>query len=196
MKKIIALLLAGILMLSLTACSGNKSEAAEDSSPTETTTPSDPTDEQATNEQAAEPPADPSSATDGETLGQTLRAAFLDAMDNNPEATTLALAETLISNPAIQFAPVTEPVVPGYLAGFSADIDGFAEGAMFAPMIGSIAFVGYIFRLEDGADADAFTQMLTDNADPSWNICVTAEETVVDHVGNTVFFVMCPGDAA
>ena len=86
--------------------------------------------------------------------------------------------------------------LPGYLPGFSADIDDFAEAAMFAPMIGSIAFVGYIFRLDEGADVDAFMQTLRDNADPSWNICVTAEETVIDAVDNTVFFVMTPGSAA
>ena len=191
MKKIIALLLAAILMLSLAACAENKPEATEDTSSSETTAPTE-----ATTEAPTEATEEPSVSTDADTLGQTLRAAFLDAMDTNPEATTLEIAETLIGNPAIQFMPVTEPIVPGYLAGFTADIDGFAEGALFAPMIGSIAFVGYIFRLDEGADVDAFMQTLTDSADPAWNICVTAEETVVDHVGNTVFFVMCPGEAA
>lgn len=191
MKKIIALLLAAILMLSLAACAENKPEATEDTSSSETTAPTE-----ATTEAPTEATEEPSVSTDADTLGQTLRAAFLDAMDTNPEATTLEIAETLIGNPAIQFMPVTEPIVPGYLAGFTADIDGFAEGALFAPMIGSIAFVGYIFRLDESADVDAFMKTLTDNADPSWNICVTAEETVVDHVGNTVFFVMCPGEAA
>lgn len=191
MKKIIALLLAAILMLSLAACAENKPEATEDTSSSETTAPTE-----ATTEAPTEATEESSVSTDADTLGQTLRAAFLDAMDTNPEATTLEIAETLIGNPAIQFMPVTEPIVPGYLAGFTADIDGFAEGALFAPMIGSIAFVGYIFRLDESADVDAFMKTLTDNADPSWNICVTAEETVVDHVGNTVFFVMCPGEAA
>ena len=191
MKKIIAILLAAALMLSLAACSESKPEPTEAPSSAETTAPMD----SSSDEQPTETSAEPSDTANGETLGQTLRAAFLDAMDKNPEATPLELAETLIGNPVIQFAPITEPVVPGFLPGFSADIDGFAEGAMFAPMIGSIAFVGYVFRLEDGADADAFTQLLKDNADPSWNICVTAEETVIDHVGNTVFFVMCPGNA-
>jgi hypothetical protein len=35
-------------------------------------------------------------------------------------------------------------------------------------------------------------QTLKDNADPRWNICVEAEETVCEQVGNKVFFVMCP----
>ena len=35
-------------------------------------------------------------------------------------------------------------------------------------------------------------QTLTDNADPRWNVCVEAEETVVENSDNMVFFVMCP----
>ena len=138
----------------------------------------------------------PSTEPSAGTLGTTLRDAFLSEMETNPDATPIDIANALIANPAIEFAPIVEPMLPGYLPGFSADIDGFAEAAMFAPMIGSIAFVGYIFRLDDGADVDAFMQTLRDNADPSWNICVTAEETVIDAVGNTVFFVMTPGSAA
>lgn len=191
MKKIIALLLAAILVLGLAACAESNTDATKDMSSSETTAPS----ESAT-EEPTEATTESSVSTNGETLGQTLRASFLDTMNSNPEASTLEIAETLIGNPAIEFAPVTEAIVPGYLPGFSADIDGFADGTMFAPMIGSIPFVGYIFRLDEDADVDAFMQTLTDNADPSWNICVTAEETVMDHVGNTVFFVMCPGEAA
>ena len=58
-------------------------------------------------------------------------------------------------------------------------------------MIGAIPFVGYIFVLPDDADVDAFKTTLSDNADLRWNICVEADEMVVDNVGNTVFFVMC-----
>ena len=116
MKKIIALLLAAILMLSLAACAESKPETTEETSetvaPTETTT-----------EEPTEATTEPSVGTNDDTLGQTLRAAFLNAMDANPEATTLEIAETLIGNPAIQFAPVTEPIVPGWGPGFAADID-------------------------------------------------------------------------
>ena len=60
------------------------------------------------------------------------------------------------------------------------------------PMIGSIAFVGYVFTLEEGADVDAFKATLEANADPRWQICVTADETIIENVGNTVFFLMSP----
>ena len=79
------------------------------------------------------------------------------------------------------------------LAGFNnAEITGFDEGVMFAPMIGSIPFVGYIFTLPDGADTEAFLQLLTDNADPRWNICTEADETVTGKAENMIFFVMSP----
>lgn len=81
----------------------------------------------------------------------------------------------------------------GLLNGFdNAEIKGFSEGALFAPMIGSIPFVGYVFTLSDGTDADAFVQTLKDNANPRWNICTEAEQTLVDKVGNKVLFVMSP----
>ena len=63
---------------------------------------------------------------------------------------------------------------------------------MFSPMIGTIPFVGYVFVLEEGADVDAFMTTLKDNGDLRWNICTEAEEMVVDHVENRVFFVMSP----
>ena len=184
MKKIIALLMAAAMLLSLAACSESKPEPTEEPTTASTTAPTETSTE--------EPSTEPSTGT----LGSTLRDAFLSEMETNPDATPIDIANALIANPAIEFAPIVEPMLPGYLPGFSADIDGFAEAAMFAPMIGSIAFVGYIFRLDEGADVDAFMQTLRDNADPSWNICVTANETVIDAVGNTVFFVMTPGSAA
>ena len=84
-------------------------------------------------------------------------------------------------------------IEPGMQMGFdNAEITGFSEGALFAPMIGTIPFIGYVFILEDGADVDAFKETLKSNANPRWNICTEAEETVVESVDNKVFFVMCP----
>ncbi len=58
-------------------------------------------------------------------------------------------------------------------------------------MIGSIAFVGYIFETED---ADTLMTKLKSVADPRWNICTEAAETVCVKLGNYVFFAMCPGE--
>ena len=84
-------------------------------------------------------------------------------------------------------------MVEGWLNGFDAEsITGFSECAMFAPMIGTIPFVGYVFDMPDAESAEALIDVLTENADPRWNICTEAEETVTGTAEDKVFFVMCP----
>ena len=139
-------------------------------------------------EPETKPEAKPESGK--KTVGNTLLADFKSkaaSMD------ALSLADSLLTNPIIQFGGASMSVEPGYLTGFdNAEIKGFSEGAMFAPMIGSIAFVGYVFTLEDGTDTAAFISNLKANANKRWNICTEADEMVTGSVGNKVFFVMCP----
>jgi len=124
-------------------------------------------------------------------VGQTLLADFKSKAPSSSSA--LSLAEEIVANPVIEFAGGAMPVEPGYLTGFdNVEITGFKEGAMFAPMIGSIPFVGYVFELENAADTANFIKTLEDNANLRWNICVTADEMVSGSVGNRVFFVMAP----
>ena len=84
------------------------------------------------------------------------------------------------------------PVEEGFLNGFDEEVKGFSEGAMFGPMIGTIPFIGYVFKLPAGADVNAFVNGLKSNGNLRWNICTAAEEMVTGNVGQTVFFVMCP----
>lgn len=107
---------------------------------------------------------------------------------------TLAIAEALIANEIIEVAGATMEVVPGNLNGFTDAITGFENGAMFAPMIGTIPFVGYVFELSDENDVDAFMSLLSSNADPRWNICTEADDTVITSSGKLVFFVMSPSE--
>ncbi len=201
MKKALLMIITAA-MLSMTACSGGEA-SSENSTPTEAPTEAvteAPTEEvteapteaepDAPVEEETEAPADNSAA--GGTLGETLLADFTErAADES--ATAQTIADGLITNPAILFGPMTMPVEPGLLSGFgNTEITGFKEGVTFAPMIGSIAFVGYVFDLEEGTDGAAFMQTLKDNADLRWNICVEAEEMICEQVGNKVFFVMCP----
>ena len=71
-------------------------------------------------------------------------------------------------------------------------IQGFSQGVMFAPVISTIPFVGYLFRLEEQTSGQDFVQTLRDAADPRWNICTEADETVVQQERDIVFFLMCP----
>ena len=176
MKKLFSILIAATLLLSLCAC-GSSAPAATEPPVHETPTPS----------------VAPSETPAGESMGQALLKDFTDRVNAEPELGAEELAKALLENPVIEFSGDALPVERGLLTGFgNTEITGFAQGAMFAPMIGTIPFVGYVFVLDEGADAEAFVQTLKDNADPRWNICTEADETIAEHVGNTVLFVMCP----
>ena len=127
-----------------------------------------------------------------ETVGNQLLAAF-EATAANGNA--LAVAEALVASPAVEALSGlgAMEVEEGYLTGFDdTEIRGFKECAMFAPMIGTIPFVGYVFTIEDEANAPAFIETLESAANLRWNICTAADEMVSGSVGNKVFFVMCP----
>lgn len=209
MKKAMLLMIAAMMLTSMAAC-GTKTddsvaetqattEATEAPTEAETEAPTE-AETEAPTEAETEAPTETEEETEeqggaaasGDTLGQTLLADF-QAKAADESMNCQVLADEILKNPVIQFGPATMPVEPGLLTGFdNAEIKGFKEGVMFAPMIGSIPFVGYVFDLEEGTDGAAFMQTLKDNANPRWNICVEAEETVVEQVGNKVFFLMCP----
>ncbi len=126
-----------------------------------------------------------------QTLGGVLKADFISKASSHTSA--LSLAEALVSNSSIQFAGMATEVTEGYLTGFNdKEIKGFSQGAMFAPMIGTIPFVGYVFILENEADVSSFTAELKKHANLRWNLCTEAEEMITASSGNKVFFVMCP----
>lgn len=168
MKKVIAIVLALVVVIGLVACAttaGNNDE---------TTTLADET-------------------TTAGTV--TAAATFVEAFKAEAAkegATTNAIATALSTNETVAFMPMVQDMEAGYLAGFDADITGFKACTAFMPMIGTIPFVSYVFELEADADADAFITTLKDNANLRWNICTAAEEMLVEKVGNFVFFVMAP----
>lgn len=187
MKKLMITFLAISICFSFTAC-GSKSTKSnvntESSSFTETDFSAD--------SQESSLPAD--SSENGETVGQTLLKAFQEEMKQTDTAPTAAeLAQTLISNPIIEFFGESGTIEEGLLTGFgNTEITGFQEGAIFAPSISTIPFIGYIFVLDENADVDVFTSTLKENANLRWNICTEAEELIVESVDHTVFFLMSP----
>lgn len=205
MKKVLTLMLVAVMAMSITACSKKPAETPDTTTtpevttvPEETTTAPEETTVATENsdvvtEEVTDAPEDttaPSATAD--TLGNTLYKDFLDKVKANPDMSVEELANQIIANPVIQFGPAVMPVEAGYLPGFTTEISGFKSGAMFAPMIGSIPFVGYVFELESEDDVEAFLTTLKDTADPRWNVCVEADETVMGNYGTKVFFVMCP----
>ncbi|MBE6944072.1 MAG: hypothetical protein E7453_07440 [Ruminococcaceae bacterium] len=128
-------------------------------------------------------------------LPAKLWAQFQQEITKKPEATAQELADVLVASLADQFSGVATQLEKDaeFFAGFdNYRITGYRDGAMYGPMIGSIAFVGYVFVLEDGTDPATFVKGLTDHCNPRWNVCVEAGQTACGAIGNRVFFVMCP----
>lgn len=193
LKKFLALVLVAVLSLTaLASCGNNSDDTSTDDKLSDSTsdTTKDTTNDTTGNNAATVIAPD---AAEG-TLGYTLWNLFKATVESNPSISMEELANALVVNEHIPFMGMGMAVeAGGYFAGFNNyQIDGFKSGATFAPMMGSIAFVGYVFELEEGADVKAFIKTLSDNCDPRWNICVEADQTVIGAVGNTVFFVMCP----
>lgn len=212
MKKLLLSALALTLVFSMTACgnneetgSSNPSTMESESTPAETPSEETPATEESsgevpdeneetpsTEESSDEAPVDGEAS--GETLGTTILGVFNDALAQDAEKDALTLAGEICAHESVSLiGPMTMEVEPGYLTGFNNyEVTGFEQGVMFAPMIGSIPFVGYVFTLPADADADAFVTGLKDNADLRWNICVEADEMIAEANGNKVFFLMCP----
>lgn len=164
MKKILATLLVFVMVLSMAAC-GKKEEANN-------------TSEYVPNIEEG-------------TAGLDLYNLFKDKMEADPSTPVLTLAEALITNEYIGFMGGAMPVEPGFLMGFTEEITGFEEAAVFMPMIGTIPFIGYVFDMADDADLEAFMTNLKEKGDLRWNICTEAEQMVVEAIDDKVFFLMC-----
>ena len=131
---------------------------------------------------------------DNKTVSAALVAQFTEIVKENGSMTAEEIAGKLAQNKAVEpISPMAMPIEPGFLMGFdNVEVTEFKSGAMFAPMIGTIPFVGYIFVLNDGVDVEEFKTTLKDNADLRWNICTQADEMIVAHEGSIVFFLMSP----
>ena len=127
---------------------------------------------------------------DDATVGTTLAEVF---KENNEGKTALEVAEALATDKSLPFSGMAMTVEEGFLAGFdNYEVKGFKEAAMFAPMMGTIPFVGYVFTLDEATDVESFKTSLKDNANLRWNICTEAEEITIENEGNLVFFLMAP----
>lgn len=186
MKRNIALILAAVLAVSMISCGGGNNTADTSADTTAAVT-----DTAAITDTAA---AETEAVIEANTVATKLQVAFRDYVTANPDASAEEIAGALASNEAVApIGPASMPIAEGWLSGFSAEsITGFSEGAVFAPMIGTIAFMGYVFTLAEDADVEAFKTMLTSSADLRWNVCTEADEMICDNVGNKVVFVMAP----
>lgn len=178
MKKILALFLAMMLMLSAVACGNTETENGD----TENGGGGD------TGSAIVTP------AVDDNTMGANIWNFFKTTLEATPDKTPEELATILIENTEIiPYMCGAMSVQPGLLTGFdNYKVTGFKKGAVFMPNIGTIPFVGYVFQLADNTEAEAFLKKLSDNCNLRWNICSEAEQVVAGAYGNMALFVMCP----
>ncbi len=112
----------------------------------------------------------------------------------NPDASALETAWYLVSRQKIT-GMRADAVRPGALTGFGdfeheAEVTGFAEGAALLPEMNPNPFIGYVFRLDDGADAAAFMKDLKEKANLAWNVCIVTDTVITEADGSTVLFMM------
>ena len=217
MKKILALILALGMVLSLAGCkeeikeeteantsvteektedtkdTAEKEEMAEETEEKQEEKEDESKPAQKPAQKPVEKPVEKPEQSETQTSGSVGNVLLADFMNKASSMDALSLAEALITNPVIPFMGGAMAVEPGYLTGFdNNEIKGFKEGAMFSPMIGTTPFVGYVFTLESASDASAFVNNLKSSANLRWNICTEADEMVSGISGNKVFFVMSP----
>lgn len=195
-KKILALSLAVVLALFTVGCGEDTSSSNK---PAETPVVEDVT-EGVDNSEEVEDTTDSETETEDDTTendgsgtvaGDTLGSSYVAAFDGMSETDPNAVVDALMNDVENEMSLVKMDVEPGYLNGFDAEIKGFSKGVTFAPMIGSIPFVGYVFETDDAA---ALVDELKANANLRWNVCTEADEMVSSVNGNLVFFMMCSNE--
>lgn len=200
-RKTLVLMLATSLVLSLTACGGKKTEVE---APVKEEVTTETVEETTEAVESTEIESTESSEESTEAVESTEETGVKDTPTDTVASKLYELFETEIAttddinevaNKLIEaeyfkeVSMTTMEVEPGFLNGFEAEITGFNNGVMFAPMIGTIPFVGYIFETDN---TELLIDELETNASLNWNICTTADEMLVKAHDNYVFFVMSP----
>lgn len=196
-KSIVSLLLCCSICLSLTACGSNTNSTESTTESTQTTATDTTTEETVSTTESIETSTTETSLETTEentaasgSVAETARDTFFAIVESDNGLSTEEIANLMLEESNYPFASTTMVVEPGFLSGFQAEIDGFDEGCMFSPVIGTIPFVGYIFKVEN--DQDAFKTTLEENADLRWNICTEADEMLIESKDQYVLFLMCP----
>lgn len=205
MKKMIALLLACLMVFALMACASTKDEpagaegvAAELPEQTETEQP----DEAETEPDAAEQP-DAEGTEDAEMPEETEQPddpAGTGASDEAGDAALQTMLDALLDGLDAEFIPyygsysVTAEDAP-YVVGYEEMDTNFESALGYGPFTGSTAFIMTLFQLPEGADAEAFAADLAANADLNKWVCVGADYADGVANGRYVMFLMASLEA-
>lgn len=204
MKKMIALLLACLMVFALMACTSTKDEPANSDGvaaelPAQTEQPTEEEDGQPETEQPeapAEAPEDDAQPA-GEQPDDAADAGTSDKADGDALQTIL---DTMLDGLDAEFIPyygsyaVTAEDAP-YVVGYEDMDTGFDAALGYGPFAGSTAFIMTLFQLSEDADAEAFAADLAANADLNKWICVSADYADGVANGRYVMFLMSSQEA-
>ena len=181
MKKVFVWLMAGVLLLSCTACAGKgnlEGDATENPGVVDGSN----------TENGGENTQNPI-----KTIGQRLADDFKALLNPDKMMGARAMADELLKGDYLTFDHATTEIQPGKLKGFGdAEITGFKEGVMIEAKKEDVPFLAYIFTLDDDTDAETFMTTLKSKANPQWNSKVKADEMFTERSEKQVFFVMSP----
>lgn len=120
---------------------------------------------------------------------------FLAYMGSNSDTSAEGIANHICGIEDFPLDLSAMAVEPGYLAGLD-EFTQFNDGAAFAPMIGSIPFMGYVFMLDADANAGDVVDTIKAQANLAWNVCTEADvlltTTYQDAERNAVLVLMAP----
>ena len=186
MKKIIALILACLMLATMVACGNTNTDDVDTTEAIDTTEVADTTEasEVSTANVSLEAIANAIMSKYAEFSG--MRATYDEYMAELDEADQIPYEEFISYQ--LNVAPVEENAE--WLMALNEVPTGYTEGYCYQPGMMGQAFIGYIFRVAEGTDIEAFKKSLTDNCDPRWNICTMANTTVCENYGDLVYFSM------
>ncbi len=197
MKKILAIILSALMLVSIAACDTTNNNVEEttgkvENNNNETNTPE--TNDPETNDPSGDntdlPEAD-------KTLGDLYVEKLVEVKTANPDATSADVIEAIMNSNLVYAFPGAMPMAfepDTYLMGIGTDgatFGGFVSSYALIPMMMGQPFVVYVFDLAADADVNAFVESVKTNANPAWNICTTAEDVTVGACGNLVVLAMC-----
>lgn len=188
MKKILALILSALMLLTVVACGSAEDTTAD--------TQTDASSDKATDTEAPVVDETPKSDVALETIAKALAdkyAEYTGVRDSyNDYIASVETEEEKISyEEYVSFQIVTMAVEDfEYLSGLTEVPAGIGEAYLYQPGMMGQAYIGYIFRLAEGTDIEAFKTALKEKADLRWNICTAANTIICENYGDTVFFSM------
>ena len=193
MKRMIALLLACLMVFALMACASTKDETTDGegvvAEQPETEQPAEEETEQpAVEEPVVEEPAEEEPVVEETPIEEPAgEGADISALQTILDTLLLELDAEFI--PYYSSYEVPQADAP-YVVGYEQMDTNFDAALGYGPMMGSTAFIMVLFELPEGTDAEAYAKDLADNAVLNKWICVSADYADGVANGQYVMFLM------